>query len=304
MRITIELTKPTAFLRSHIMCDDIAGTSKYAEILLSDVAATIFPTQAQAADAFDDDSVGDEELLAAAKANRAEKSIEVIEDIDTLMRDEKKASGKRKRKASIDDDENEEPLQLANGRWECQHTCKAKGVDCKHKCCKEGVAKPRRLAKKATKSSVDGSQRTLTHMARSQPPSETADLPAEKRRSNTPLSVNDLGFTSEDFEAFLDIDDFGDMGASAEQAQASTTTQDTMCTGTSDEYQPAEVIAQETTLDTTVADIAAESPAPAAATETVKEREKRLFEEDQRRRWAQFEPRMFEEYGEYVILVD
>ena len=292
------------------MCDDIAGTGKYAEILLSDVPATIYPTQAQAADTFDDDDVGDEELLAAAKGKRAERGIDVIEDIDILMRDEKKASGKRKRKASVDDDESEESVQLANGRWECQHACKAKGVDCKHKCCKEDVAKPRRPAKKATKSSVDDSQSILTHMAKKQPTSDKINVPAEKRRSDTPLSANDLGFTSEDSEAFLDIDEFGDMSASTEQAPASTTVQDSMYTGTSDEYQSAEATA-ETTPDTTVADTVAdtvsESPATAAttaATETVKEREKRLFEEDQRRRWAQFEPRIFEEYGEYVILVD
>lgn len=51
-----------------------------------------------------------------------------------------------------------EPVQLPNGKWTCNHTCSGgvllkNGKTCKHKCCVEGLDKPRKVATKASKSS-------------------------------------------------------------------------------------------------------------------------------------------------------
>ena len=188
--VTAELTKPTAFLRSHVMCDEIAGTSRYAEIHLADIPATIFPQPTQIArdrdaeppaqritEAFDDDGVGDDELLAASNVfTKLKDGIEIVQDIDDLMQEENAAPGaKRKHNPSkrpsfgedhADRNEFRDSAQMENGRWTCQHLCKEKGIECKHKCCKEGVVKPRRRSKKAVKV-ADGEekQQKLTGMA-------------------------------------------------------------------------------------------------------------------------------------------
>ncbi|CAN9135747.1 unnamed protein product [Alternaria sp. RS040] len=39
------------------------------------------------------------------------------------------------------DDKDEEPVQLANGKWACNHACKDR-LACKHLCCKDGMDKP------------------------------------------------------------------------------------------------------------------------------------------------------------------
>lgn len=44
-----------------------------------------------------------------------------------------------------------EPEQMANGKWMCNHACRGgqklkNGITCKHKCCRDGLDKPRKLA--------------------------------------------------------------------------------------------------------------------------------------------------------------
>ncbi|KAJ6050072.1 hypothetical protein N7444_006788 [Penicillium canescens] len=45
------------------------------------------------------------------------------------------------------EDENPEPIRLANGKWACNHRCKDK-TSCKHFCCRDGLEKPPKPAKK------------------------------------------------------------------------------------------------------------------------------------------------------------
>ena len=49
------------------------------------------------------------------------------------------------------DHDHSEPVQLPNGRWKCNHACSGdgrtkSGKPCTHKCCKEGLDKPRKKA--------------------------------------------------------------------------------------------------------------------------------------------------------------
>ena len=185
--LTAVLTQPTSHIRAHVMCDEVAGTSKYGELQLHDIPASVYPKAVKpaprnrssgvaddsqdqtsagrdAGDAFEDDGVDDNELLAAANTAA---TIEVVQDIDDLMEEEKWSNASRRLpktfkqstpRSSVEADEDEdqpgftEPTQLENGRWKCQHLCKQKGIDCKHKCCLEGVAKPKRRPKNVTKS--------------------------------------------------------------------------------------------------------------------------------------------------------
>lgn len=173
--ISLQLTKPTSHVNCYVMCDEVAGTSKYAELPLSNIPDTLYPSSRLREstndgtsqilgtftpwdEEFDDGGINDQDLL-SIEADEAK--IEIIEDIDDILDAD---DGKRHRKswkrtpgtdaeAKHDHDEDaditvyREPTQLANGRWTCQHDCNERHKKCKHKCCREGVAKPRRRPK-------------------------------------------------------------------------------------------------------------------------------------------------------------
>ncbi|KAK6367420.1 ATP-dependent DNA helicase MER3 [Exophiala oligosperma] len=169
------VTKPTSNISCYVMCDEIAGTSKYAELRLTDIPSSFFPRQQGPfseiannnkpqvkdgrTDEFDDGGVDDQDLL-ALETN--EHDISDVQDIDKILQEEEKTRGKsnggrrgseleqkrnRDHKDEGDASSYREPVQLANGRWTCQHDCVQHHRDCKHKCCKEGVTKPKRRPK-------------------------------------------------------------------------------------------------------------------------------------------------------------
>jgi ATP-dependent DNA helicase HFM1/MER3 len=114
--------------------------------------------QLPARDDYGDDEIDDNELL-----NMPLDGLE-FDDIDNFANIANTAarnsalnhkSSKEKGRARItntatDDDHEQRPVQLDNGKWACNHKCKDKTA-CKHLCCREGVDKPpRKVAKKAT----------------------------------------------------------------------------------------------------------------------------------------------------------
>jgi hypothetical protein len=195
---TVELAKPTAYIRSYVMCDEIAGTAKFAEIQVQNINASVYPKPSPVEEAkkkkiqggrpakesteddLFDDGVADDDLLAAG-AKPQNEEIEYIHDIDDLVPEPRPGKGGssqtegRKKQESKTPDGNEddwnppewkEPVKLASGRWTCQHDCKDKGIECKHACCREGVKKPRKRPNKASKASDQGgNQQKLTTMA-------------------------------------------------------------------------------------------------------------------------------------------
>ena len=52
-----------------------------------------------------------------------------------------------------------QPIQLANGKWLCKHKCKNKSL-CKHLCCHEGLDQPPKQAKRSTSQRVPKGQET------------------------------------------------------------------------------------------------------------------------------------------------
>jgi hypothetical protein len=187
--LTIPLTKPTSHVNSYVMCDNVAGTSKYAELKLSDIPLSVYPKQrhqddpidgkkqhirqAQISncreDEFDDGGIDDQDLL-SIDANSS--AIEVIEDIDAILETEaqkKSKSTKHNHDEDADASAYREPTQLLNGRWTCQHDCNERDKNCKHKCCKEGVSRPKRRPKAETKINEETGQKKITSLASMQP---------------------------------------------------------------------------------------------------------------------------------------
>jgi hypothetical protein len=180
--IQARISKPTAYIACHVMCDEIAGTSQRAEIRLDQIPTSLFSsintprqngkcatkvnkssgnehfkTASQAwdgADDFGDRSLDDGDLLTA----ETRESVEVI-DIDNISdedwnstklnwpctrpSDNSRISRKRKYEGLSD-----EPVRLENGKWTCNHTCRKAGKECKHKCCNEGLDRPRKPRQK------------------------------------------------------------------------------------------------------------------------------------------------------------
>jgi ATP-dependent DNA helicase HFM1/MER3 len=114
--------------------------------------------QQPARDDYGDDEIDDNELL-----NMPLDGLE-FDDIDNFAnnantagrnsalnnKSNKEKARTRTTNTATDDDHDQGPVQLDNGKWACNHKCKDKTA-CKHLCCREGVDKPpRKVAKKAT----------------------------------------------------------------------------------------------------------------------------------------------------------
>jgi len=186
--LSVDLVKPTHRLCCFVMCDEVAGTCKYAELNIVGVPDTIYPLHQSShsgarngglrsrcdmnqhdpfGDEFGDGGIEDKDLLSL---EMDVDRVEVVEDIDDLLAKEAKQQKRQAitpSKQSNGDSEDEdtavatfkEPTKLRNGRWTCQHDCNDKGRKCKHKCCREGVVKPKRRPK-----DVDNGQRRITDL--------------------------------------------------------------------------------------------------------------------------------------------
>jgi hypothetical protein len=177
--IQAKISKPTAYIACHVMCDEIAGTSQRAEIRLDQIPTGLFSsintsrhdgkraakvnrslgnehfkTASKAwegTNGFGDGSLDDGDLLAA----ETRKGVEVM-DIDNLFEEEgdpMKTNSPRTRSSQISKKRRyegtpDEPVRLENGKWACNHTCKKEGKECKHKCCNEGLDLPRKPPQK------------------------------------------------------------------------------------------------------------------------------------------------------------
>jgi hypothetical protein len=212
--LSVHLVRPTTSINCHIMCDEIAGTNRRAEFYLEHFPASSFPTpeliasksgasearkanttaraaSKNAQDLEDYGDLDDADLLAALDNN---EDVEVIHDIDQITLDNNEPAKRSVKRAAHEmyTDQQEllksykEPVQLANGNWTCQHTCKEDGKSCKHKCCVVGVEKPARPGrKKPTKknASTKGSLEDITvHQFAKSTPFDKARFQAEAKK--------------------------------------------------------------------------------------------------------------------------
>ena len=169
--MSASLTQHDQYLTSYILCDEIAGTMRYAE-LKHDLPATAFPQpllqhqDIQTAPASANDDQGKSNAIQRIKSRRTIQKVPAAlgednfldsdfddqdfialaaanEVVDRRIANLGFASGQSQYKPVQSSKEaiNTEvwnPVQLENGKWACNHKCKDKSV-CKHLCCREGV---------------------------------------------------------------------------------------------------------------------------------------------------------------------
>ncbi|KAF1977607.1 P-loop containing nucleoside triphosphate hydrolase protein [Bimuria novae-zelandiae CBS 107.79] len=178
LSIPVLLMTPNLSINCYIMCDGIAGTMRTASVTPK-IAASLFPppkTESAAAcelprptsnmsrrrtetpavsakstdgrDEFDDDSIDDDELVKASLNDLDFDHIDNYSNLtDTITRKNTAKNSSAKSKGRVQEafklleKQVQEPRQLVNGKWACNHACKDKDA-CKHLCCKEGMDKP------------------------------------------------------------------------------------------------------------------------------------------------------------------
>jgi ATP-dependent DNA helicase HFM1/MER3 len=163
LKYTVELSCPDDTITCYVACDEIVGTVR-SFTLKSNVPASAFPiskpestTASNVAeievDEFGTTELEDDEFLAAVNVVEAHGSIhgsDYFSDVDEaeeVISTERNMKEKKPFKIL-------ESVQMENGKWTCNHSCRdgqptKTGQKCKHRCCKEGLDKPRKIRKKA-----------------------------------------------------------------------------------------------------------------------------------------------------------
>ncbi|KFY73080.1 hypothetical protein V499_06836 [Pseudogymnoascus sp. VKM F-103] len=196
VHFSTELSNSSDAISCFLACDGIIGTVQ-SVILAPNIPDSLFPVVQPAqkvvpkvilstddgggdsdADFEWDDDIPDQDLLAAVKS--AEESAghavdgntvsDQFIDIDDIANQQTTAPEEH------DNVERPEPVQMANGKWTCNHICGGgnalkNGKTCKHKCCHEGLDKPRKLQKKIKQDASKETKKT---------PEETADAEVSK----------------------------------------------------------------------------------------------------------------------------
>ena len=175
MLMSAPLTRHDQYITSYVMCDEVAGTMRYAE-LKHDIHASVFPPQLvgdhrprklvesetpnesrllgdqrsvmqspSRHDEYSDGEFDDEDFIALADANGMEnskpaKSKTTLNNRGAIPVESAQAN---RSEASWN------PTQLDNGKWACNHKCKDKST-CKHLCCRDGVDKAPKPPKAST----------------------------------------------------------------------------------------------------------------------------------------------------------
>ena len=91
-------------------------------------------------------------------------------------------------------DEHDDPVQLSNGKWACNHPCKDRQA-CKHLCCKEGMDKPPKRKPAAKREQQSGDRLEQRQKSSTQKGKETQmklQLTASKRKIAMPIEELDL----------------------------------------------------------------------------------------------------------------
>ncbi|GFF30986.1 ATP-dependent DNA helicase MER3 [Aspergillus udagawae] len=176
-----ELKSPALHITCYAMCDDIAGTLRSAELKpeLPNVFFRARPRERQALKSMQRPSMNvpsrdTNDAPINTKDRRADDSIHNDDWLfdDLLETDEasswaavNQATGtsrsrieekcwKECNSVNLTTENEKEPPRLDNGRYACNHRCKDK-TTCKHLCCREGLEKPHKVARKQ---SANGNQ--------------------------------------------------------------------------------------------------------------------------------------------------
>ncbi|PGH33745.1 ATP-dependent DNA helicase HFM1/MER3 [[Emmonsia] crescens] len=203
--LSAELTDAYQYISCFIMCDDIAGTMRQAE-LRHDIPILHFPakpteppndksevepmmntsrrcsnemskkgaTSRTDINEFEDDGLDDVDLIAAAE-DMDYHSVDESDGNDDHLRTASVSNRKAASSKGIQDlhaNKLAEPIRLENGNWACNHRCKDK-TSCKHLCCRDGTDRPPKQSKKhEAKTTVTSKEsRGLSEWSKAQGPS-------------------------------------------------------------------------------------------------------------------------------------
>lgn len=187
------LTSATQSIRAYVMCDEIAGTARHANLkpkipaiafpppkIAEDTnrqrsTATNAPNIAKRRTSGDRDDESDEFGDAGLDdADLAQAETDAFVDIDEFDDGKQLTRGPPKKKhkthASKQADAAWQPIQLASGKWACNHACKDK-TQCKHLCCREGLDKKPKPPKAA-------------------PPQTSAERPTDPKQTQLGVSAS------------------------------------------------------------------------------------------------------------------
>ncbi|KAL8734656.1 MAG: hypothetical protein Q9166_001312 [cf. Caloplaca sp. 2 TL-2023] len=201
--LSVDLIQQTQFVTCYVMCDEIAGTMRYAE-LKPDLPSSMFPAlpsimdQGQkvnqlAGKGCDSTStvpkkkssivspatvLGDESLyddgVVDADMFEAGKFLALLDFCPIESFESEDKSGAPRSKARNDQRNNNDeadshewtPTKLENGKWACNHKCKDKKA---HLCCHEGVDKPPKAPKKVATTVASTEESSSKALSRSHP---------------------------------------------------------------------------------------------------------------------------------------
>ena len=176
-----ELLSPSDAVSCFIACDAMVGTVK-SVILSHDIPASAFPPPKMAKvdsatpvqsieadgefdydDGFDWDGITAKDLedgIETARLEAASKNKESNNEDEFLDLDEVLAKPFQTAEKTASVQHQPMPAQMANGKWMCNHVCRdgrktKHGTICKHKCCHEGLDKPRKLQPPRTPKAID-----------------------------------------------------------------------------------------------------------------------------------------------------
>ncbi|KUI69522.1 ATP-dependent DNA helicase MER3 [Cytospora mali] len=181
LKFEVELTNYTEGITCHFSCDSIVGTI-VSRTLHHNLPASAFPPKPEsrkpgimipATTSWLDDEIEDGDLLEMVQESNYKDQHQdcsvMLEDEDLwplVDRDgniQRKEQGqatmkqRQRRPSQIDFDEEVQwqPIKLLNGKYKCNHHCADAGVKggraCTHKCCRDGIDKPRRPKKASSK---------------------------------------------------------------------------------------------------------------------------------------------------------
>jgi len=180
IKFHVELSGPDEEIKCWVACEEIVGTIRSC-VLKHSLPAFAFPAPATRlkpnnqpsttekkaplddVDEFGGDDLKDDDMLAIIEGiDPVEHGYgsDEFEDIDNLETLKSAKSKKGQNRATF-----VPSVQMANGKWTCSHDCAngnilKNGKQCKHRCCHEGLDKPRKEKKTGGKVSGFGSGTT------------------------------------------------------------------------------------------------------------------------------------------------
>ncbi|EQL32969.1 hypothetical protein BDFG_04949 [Blastomyces dermatitidis ATCC 26199] len=244
--LSAQLTDVYQYISCFVMCDDIAGTLRQAE-LRHDIPASHFPAQKteppdnkseskpamntsrsrskdiskkglasrRDMDEFEDDGLDDVDLIAAAE-DMDYHSINEVDGNDDQVRTasvahRKAASGKDTK--DIHTVKTIEPVRLENGNWACNHRCKDK-TSCKHLCCRDGTDRPPKPSRKQEPASNGPTKATTTSKA-------SWDI-SKWTKSQGPSKQKGRKYEQKEEVEFVDLCDDSDIGCKPDTITTTT----------------------------------------------------------------------------------